>query len=159
MSHPLIERLQLRPHPEGGAYRETFRSAMPVLHPVTGEGRQALTGIYFLLQKGEFSAWHSVRSDEVWVLLDGGPLELHLIDPEGRHEKRMVTRDWVTGEPTAVVPAGWLQAARPAAGVEFALCACYVAPGFDFADFSLPDWEELAARYPGLEKVMAEFLR
>lgn len=151
--------LRLQPHPEGGAFRETLRSPMAVSHPQAG-ARAASTAIYFLLRAGEFSAFHRVRSDESWHLYEGGPLELHLIDPDGRHERRLLGTDLAAGqEPQAVVPAGWWQAARPAEGAELALCGCVVAPGFEFADFEMPTRGELLARFPGLEEWILLFTR
>jgi predicted cupin superfamily sugar epimerase len=130
----LIERLQLQPHPEGGHYRETFRSASPV-QTSDGRGpRSALTTIDFLLTRGQFSAWHRVASDEVWHLLEGGPLRLWLVPPSldriERIDLKPVSAD---GAPRHTVPAHWWQAAEPLG--EFALVGATVGPGFDFADF------------------------
>ena len=129
----LIRLLDLRPHPEGGWYRETYRSAVQVTalqRPV----RSALTTIYYLLAAGGFSAWHRVRSDEVWHWYEGEPLELMLATPDcsavQRHRVGMVSP---ATEPVVTVPAGWWQAARPLG--ELALCGCTVAPGFEFEDF------------------------
>lgn len=129
-----MEALELAPHPEGGFYRETFRSPARVAHPGGGE-RAALTSILFLLPAGAFSAWHRVRSDEVWYHHEGGPLALHLLDDAGH---RSITLGAAADghAPHAVVPAGTWQAARPLAP-RHVLCGCTVAPGFDFADFVL----------------------
>lgn len=156
----IIDRLGLVPHPEGGYYREIFRSHVAVQHPLTGGGvsRAAMTSIYFLLEAGDRSAWHRVQSDEAWCLLDGGPLELHLLEPGGGHHVKRLARTLDTGEELqAVVPAGWWQAASPAPGARFALCACIVAPGFDFADFELARREELVRDYPDLSDVIGRF--
>lgn len=133
----LIETLELRPHPEGGFYREVFRSVDRVT-PADGRGdRAALTTIYFLLVEGTHSRWHRVASDEVWHLYEGGPLELLELDASGgglgRHRLAPVGDD--TGSPVHTVPAGKWQAARPLA--EYTLVGCTVAPGFEFADFQL----------------------
>lgn len=129
----LIAALQLQPHPEGGHYREIFRSP----HTVDVAGRpthSALTSIDFLLTRGEVSAWHRVASDEVWHLLEGGPLRLWVLRPEAE-EVEAITLAPVSSSsmPRHVVPAGAWQAAEPLA--EFAYCAATVAPGFEFADF------------------------
>jgi predicted cupin superfamily sugar epimerase len=166
----LIEELQLQPHPEGGFYRETFRSPVKVTRvaeasEVGGEARAAGTAIYFLLPGGEFSAWHVVRSDEAWHHYDGAPLELHLIDPAGGYRLVRLGRDFAHGErPQFVVPAGWLQAARPmvttgAAAARHTLCGCTVCPGFDFADFAMPMRDELRRRYPALVAIIDELTR
>lgn len=142
----VVERLGLEPHPEGGFYREMFRSA---LAPATGE-RAASTAIYFLLPAGTFSAFHRVKSaDEVWHHYDGDPIELHTIDEQsGAHHVARLGRDLEGGErPQLVVPAGVWQAALPV-GSRFGLCGCTVAPAFDFADFEMPSREALLARLP-----------
>ena len=131
----LIELLQLSPHPEGGHYREIFRSGAGV-QPDDGRARpSALTSIDFLLQAGEFSAWHRVGSDEAWHLLEGGPLRLWCLPPS---LDRVLAIDLAAASATAaprhVVPAGWWQAAEPMG--EFAYVGATVGPGFEFADFA-----------------------
>jgi predicted cupin superfamily sugar epimerase len=132
----LIATLDLRPHPEGGFYRELFKSASQVA-PADGRGaRAALTTIYFLLPAGHVSRWHQVASDEVWHLYEGGPLELLEVDA-GLHTFRRHVLGSVGAAPAPVctIPAGHWQAARPQSG--YALVGCTVGPGFDFADFRL----------------------
>lgn len=137
----LIRRLQLQPHPEGGHYREWFRSPHGVTTTDGRPARSALTSIDFLLAAGQFSAWHRVRSDEVWHLLEGGPLRLWLLPPALDRIDSVdlaqvdVGHDGDGGRPRHVVPAGWWQAAEPLA--DYALSGATVAPGFDFDDFSL----------------------
>ena len=135
------ELLDLAPHPEGGWYRETWRAGPSWQPPGYPGPRAAATGIYFLLGPGEESAWHRVRSDEAWLWHSGGPLLL--LDggdgegPAARPRTVTLGPDLTRGEiPQHVVPGGHWQAARPAAGRE-ALVSCVVAPGFDFADFTL----------------------
>jgi predicted cupin superfamily sugar epimerase len=131
----LIERLGLAPHPEGGHFRELFR-ASAVVSPGDGRPpRSAITCIDFLLAEGEFSAWHRVASDEVWHLLEGGPLRLWLMPPSldaVSHVDLAPVSEAAT--PRHVVPAGWWQAAQTLAG--HALCGATVGPGFEFADFT-----------------------
>ena len=130
----LIHALQLLPHPEGGFYRETFRSAARV-SPDQRPDRSALTTIYFLLAAGGFSAWHRVRSDEVWHWYEGEPLELLLACADFSVIQRRQLGPVGGGiEPVVTVPANWWQAARPLGA--YALCGCTVAPGFEFEDFS-----------------------
>ncbi len=127
-----IDRLGLTPHPEGGWYHEVFRSPAQVQ---TGDGRSprsALTTIDFVLAAGQWSAWHRVRSDEAWHLLDGGPLVLWLMPPTLADVRRVTLGG--DAPPRAVVPAGWWQAAEPSTGA-FAYAGATVGPGFDFADF------------------------
>lgn len=133
----LVGLLALAPHSEGGWFREHFRSAGGAPQP-DGRGlRQALTSIDFLLAAGERSAWHRVASDEVWHLVEGGPLWLWLVPPTlDRIERRTLAPVDAGGHrPRAVVPAHWWQAAEPAPGAAFALAGATVGPGFDFADF------------------------
>ena len=150
----LITRLNLEPHPEGGYYREIFRSADLVM-PADGRGpRAALTTIYFLLPAGIVSRWHRVSSDEVWHLYEGGPLEVLVVDPAfGRvTSSRLEAR-----APVCTVSAAHWQAARPLG--EYALTGCTVGPGFDFADFSiLADDAASAARLLALAADLASLV-
>ena len=117
-------RLGLKPHPEGGMFRETFRSPLSV---ETARGpRSASTAIYYLLREGERSARHRVWADEIWHHYDGAALKLTVGHRELRLDK---------DNPQAVVPAGEWQAAEPDGG--WVLCGCTVAPGFEFADWEL----------------------
>lgn len=136
---PVAEALDLLPHPEGGWYRETWRTAQRCAPAGYGGERATATGIYFLLGPGEESVWHAVRSDEVWLWHRGGPLELRLGGDGERPAAQ--ARTIVLGPrveegqvPQALVPAGVWQAARPAGDAEV-LVSCVVSPGFDFADF------------------------
>ena len=155
----LVRCLGLEPHPEGGFYRETFRALLPLDGLPHGARRAASTAIYFLLPAGMFSAFHRVRSDEVWHHYDGDPVALHVIGEDGAHEVIRLGRDLGAGErPQAIVPAGAWQAAEPLGG-RFALCGCTVAPGFDFADFELAGRAGLAARFPAHAAVITRLTR
>ncbi|GDY12718.1 cupin [Planctomycetota bacterium] len=131
----LIAQLGLRPHPEGGHYAELFRS--PHALPAHGGTRAAVTAIWYLLTAGQCSRWHLVRSDEIWNWYEGGDLELLRCPGPGQPVQvhRLGPVDDAGRTPQAVVPAGTWQAARPVG--DHALVGCTVAPGFDFADFSL----------------------
>jgi len=144
----LIRNLQLAPHPEGGHYREIWRSP-DVVAPADGRGaRAALTSIYFLLPAGARSRWHRVRSDEIWHHYEGAPLELLLVSPdELRLERRRLGPLAADGEqaPVQGVRAGSWQAARSLG--DYTLVGCAVAPGFEFSDFELlSDRPEVADR-------------
>ena len=131
----LIEILELKPHPEGGHYREMFRDAGARAHS---------TAIYFLLRAGEMSRWHRVDAVEVWRFYRGQPLELAIAEP-GRSVGRHILGNAVErGEhPQIVVPAYAWQSARPMG--DFTLVGCTVAPGFEFAGFEMaPDGFEPA---------------
>jgi len=131
----LVHELGLQPHPEGGFYREVFRSALSVRPDDGRPARSALTTIDFVLARGQFSAWHQVRSDEAWHLLEGEGLRLWLMPP---HLTTVNTIDLRRSGPQPrlrhVVPAHWWQAAEPLG--EYALAGATVGPGFDFADFA-----------------------
>ena len=150
----LIESLGLAPHPEGGHFREVYRSASRVQPQDQRSDRDALTTIYFLLAQGEISRWHRVASDEVWHYYEGDPLELFTMDPDFGHVARHVVGPVGEGvQPVAVVPAGAWQAARTLGA--YTLVGCTVAPGFDFADFELLSEQSAAGeavreRYPDL---------
>ncbi len=134
--------LDLLPHPEGGWYRQTW-AAEPGGEPPGYPGRRAAaTAIYFLLPPGERSRWHTVRSDELWLWHAGGPLVLQLGGTGGRPAavpaEVTLGPDLAAGQrPQQLVPAGHWQAAAPA-GPQEVLVTCVVAPGFDFADFTVP---------------------
>jgi predicted cupin superfamily sugar epimerase len=131
----IVARLELKPHPEGGHFRETFRDARP-----DNDGRSVLTAIYFLLARGERSHWHRIDAVEVWHFYAGSPLRLQVADSDGQ---RTITlgSDLGAGEVSqAVVPAHAWQAAESCG--DWTLAGCTVAPGFDFAKFELApnDW-------------------
>ena len=144
----LMDLLDLKPHPEGGFYRETFRSEQ-VATLASGRNRSASTAIYFLIPAGAFSAFHVIHgADEVWHHYGGGPVEIHTITPGGEHRWEILGGSLEDGErPQIIVPAGTLQAAT-VRGSGFALCGCTVSPGFDFADFEMPNREVLLGRFP-----------
>lgn len=135
----VVQLLGLLPHPEGGAYRETFRA------PAAEDGgRGASTAIYYLLRSGETSAWHRVDADEVWHHYAGAPLELALSAPSDSEERTALRlgKDLGAGErPQAVVPAGVWQSARSLG--EWTLMGCTVAPAFQFSGFEMAPagWE------------------
>jgi len=133
----LIATLQLAPHPEGGYFREVFRSTSTVVTTDGRRERSAATTIYFLLAQGSHSRWHRVRSDEIWHLYEGGPLELLELDaPMTRLTRaRLGAIGDGAATPVRTVVAGNWQAARPLG--DYALVGCTVAPGFVYDDFRL----------------------
>jgi predicted cupin superfamily sugar epimerase len=154
--HHLIGRFGLLAHPEGGYYRETHRDAVRVVRLADADGgaasatHSASTCIYYLLCDGAYSAWHRIRSDEVWHFYAGAPLDVHVLDALGRlvtHRLgNALERDDAVFQ--AVVPAGCWFAAECTDRTAFALAGCTVAPGFEFSEFELADTEALLAAYP-----------
>jgi predicted cupin superfamily sugar epimerase len=155
----LVRALQLAPHPEGGHYREVFRSTTSVQTADGRPSRAAITTIDFVLARGECSAWHRVASDEAWHLLEGGPLRLWLLSA-ALDRVDAVTLAAVDGNgtvPRHVVPAGVWQAAEPLGA--FAYVGATVGPGFDFADFAfLRDDAAANARLAALRPDLARLL-
>jgi uncharacterized protein len=130
-ANDIIRLLDLKPHPEGGHFREMFRDTRQVEN-----GRAASTAIYFLLARGERSHWHRVDAVEVWHWYAGAPLELEIAPNEGHIERVTLGTDLAAGQcPQAVVPAHAWQAAQSFG--DWTLCGCTVAPGFDFSGFEL----------------------
>ncbi len=171
----LIDLLGLSPHPEGGFFRETFRSDSVVTLLPEGTKPNASTAIYYLLPSGAFSAFHRIRrSDEVWHHYGGAAIELHRIESGGEHQVEVLGVDLEHGErPQIVIPAGTLQAAVTR-GTGFALCGCLVlagrGPGGDrgaaegasgqvAVDFEMPTRDELLARFPQQEEIIRRFTR
>jgi uncharacterized protein len=136
----VIDELQLEPHPEGGWYREVYRSSDRVRR---GEqSRSATTAIYYLLEQHQLSRWHVVDADEIWHFYAGAPLELLAYDPASRTLTRHVlSAPNASDAPIGVIPAGVWQAARSLG--EYSLVGCTVSPGFEFSGFrftaELPD--------------------
>jgi uncharacterized protein len=138
----LIDKLQLQPHPEGGFYRETWRSDLCLPRSILSDdytgSRSAGTAILFLLPTGHFSRWHRVRSAELWFHQAGDPLELVIAATlDGASHPIHLGRDYAF---QAIVPPNHWQRATPIVGAAgYALVGCVVVPGFDFADFELSD--------------------
>ncbi len=147
-----INHLDLKPHPEGGHFKEVYRSAAAV----SGEAlkgydgpRNLGTSIYFLLQDEEFSALHRIKQDELWHFFAGSTLTVHVIDAAGRYSPISMGSDPEAGECLqALVPGGSLFGASVDGTQGYALVGCTCVPGFDFADFEMPGRDELIRRYP-----------
>jgi uncharacterized protein len=139
----IIAKLQLAPHPEGGWYREVYRSADRVQRGT--ESRNAATAIYYLLEERQLSRWHVVDADEIWHFYAGSPLELLAYDPTSRvFERHVLGAPSGDAMPLGVIQSGVWQAARSLG--EYSLVGCTVSPGFEFRGFkftsALPDHRE-----------------
>ena len=149
-----IDHLGLSPHPEGGYYRATYKSDLPV---ATRQGeRSASTAIYFLLHGRDFSAFHRIASDELWHFYAGSALVVYVIEPDGSYSELHLGED---GAFQGVVRAGCWFASRLKNAASFALVGCTVAPGFDFADFELAARSELVRAYPQHRRLIEELTR
>ena len=157
----LIQQLRMERHPERGYFVESYRAALTVDAVPHGGPRAASTAIYFLITAEEPSTYlHRLRSDEIFHLYEGGPLEVLLLRDGERSAVRRLGLDLARDErPQLVIPAGTWFAAELAAGAAHCLFGCTVAPGFEFADFELAAGPELAARFPDAADRIARMLR
>jgi len=159
-----IDRLRLSPHPEGGYFRQTYRAALEIeteaLPRAFAGSRAVSTAIYFLLDGDNFSAFHRLKSDEMWHFYAGGALVLEVIDARGERSSILLGGDPEAGEVfQAVVKAGCWFGSRVRDAGTFALVGCTVAPGFDFADFEMGKREELVREYPRHGEVVRRLTR
>ena len=152
----LIRELDLQPHPEGGYYKETYRSEK-TLCLEQKKVRNISTAIFYLLENQDYSSFHRIQSDELWFFHQGEPLEIASIQ-NGELVSIVLGNAVEKGEfPQAVVPANAWFGARIKSGSGFSLVSCTVSPGFDFADFDLADRKELIRQFPNLKEVIESF--
>lgn len=149
----LIQKLNLQEHPEGGFYKETYRSegliSLSQLPQEFSGDRNYCTGIYFLLTADNFSAFHRINQDEMWHYYEGSPLVVHMIDQQGNYSFQKIGLALEDQQvPQFVVPKGIWFASEVLEPNAYSLVGCTVSPGFDFADFELANREELIAEYP-----------
>ncbi|WP_317897180.1 cupin domain-containing protein [Aurantibacillus circumpalustris] len=160
----LIKKLELLPHPEGGYYKETYRSDEKVAQiglpdRFTGE-RTFATAIYFLIEKDNFSALHKIKSDETWHFYYGDALEVIEIDDQGNITTTHVGQNLKEGEVFQyTVKANTWFGSRVKEGGSFSLVGCTVAPGFDFEDFEMANRNELVKEFPQHKKLIEEMTR
>lgn len=159
-----IDQLDLEPHPEGGYYRETYRSADTIsssAFPDRFDGaRNAAALIYFLLPGDSFSALHRIQQDEAWHFYGGAPLTLHLLSPDGSYQTRTLGRAVADGHHLqTVVPARTWFGATVSDEDRFALVGCTTAPAFEFSDFELADPEALVETFPQHRTVIETLTR
>ena len=149
----LIKKLNLLPHPEGGYYRETYRSEQSV--SFNGKVRNAGTAIYFLLKDSEISHFHRVASDELWLFHQGQSIELYVLTKTGELEIHNLGNDLEKDElPQIVVKAGNWFAAKLKNEEGYSLVSCIVTPGFEFSDFELAKKDDLLSQIPEYDKVI-----
>lgn len=160
----IVKKLGLQPHPEGGYFKETYRSTGSIPAVVLGTSfaseRNYSTCIYFLLTSDTFSAFHKINQDEIWHFYDGSTIELHSIAESGELSSVLIGKDFSKGEvPQYIVPAGEYFAAKVLGENSYALVGCTVAPGFDFADFHLAKRDALAKQFPQHKSLIENFTR
>lgn len=154
-----VEKLKMQSHPEGGFFAETYRSTEKIDNnslPKRFSGdRNFSTGIYFLLESHHFSAFHRIQSDEMWHFYAGDALNVYYIDNVGNMQIIKLGNNPENGEVfQAVVPAGVWFGSKPAVENSYSLVGCTVAPGFDFADFEMPDRHTLLLEFPQHEDII-----
>lgn len=157
----VVDTLQLQAHPEGGWFKETYRStgkiAQKELPKEYGGSRNYSTGIYFLLTSDSFSAFHKIHQDEMWHFYDGAYISIHMIFPDGTYLCQKVGRNLGQGElPQFTVPGGVYFAASVNEENAYSLCGCTVAPGFDFQDFVMPSRKALTELFPQHKEIIEQ---
>lgn len=146
----IIEKLQLLPHPEGGYYKETYRSEDMCLDGT----RNVQTAIYFLLTSENVSRFHRIKSDEIWYFHAGSPLVVHTLTENG-HTQHLVGNDLFAGQtPQLLVPKDTIFGSSVLGKDSYSLVSCSVAPGFDFADFELFTKKDLMVEYGEFEEII-----
>ena len=160
----LIKEYKLSPHPEGGYYRESYRSETIIPENCLPEGfpgdRVFSTLVYFLLEQGNFSAFHRIKSDECWHFYAGDPLNVYVIDQSGDLITFTLGTNIKLGQYfNFTVPANCWFASRPLKESSYSFVGCSVSPGFDFEDFELAKADELTNEYPKHEEIIRELCR
>lgn len=159
-----IDHLRLNRHVEGGWYSELYRSSLTLpgkaLQPGFNGDRAASTHIYFLLEKENFSAFHRIKSDEIWHFYYGDPVIVYEIGQDGHLHQHLLGNDPLKGQSfCCVIKANNWFASKVADGGEYGLAGCTVAPGFDFADFELAEKAKLASLYPAHKELIYNMCR
>jgi uncharacterized protein len=158
-----IEKLQLGPHPEGGYFRQTYKSNLTIARaalPELSGPRAVSSAIYFLLEGKNFSAFHRLRSDEMWHFYAGSSLVVHVIDPAANYSSVLLGSNPKAQQVfQSVVKTGCWFASEVQDHKSWALVGCTVAPGFEFEDFELARREELAQQFPQHRKLIERLTR
>jgi predicted cupin superfamily sugar epimerase len=160
----IIDQLELKPHPEGGFFRETYRSEGRIsadqLRDEFKGAHNYSTCIYFLLTSGNFSAFHRIKQDEIWHFYSGSPIHLHSISKDGVYHKVRIGNRLEKGEvPQYVVPSGNWFAAEVSDSNAYALVGCTVSPGFSFDDFEMKPRKELIALFPNHRAIITRLTK
>ncbi len=160
----IVRKLEMTPHPEGGFYKETYRSTGVIPKVVLGEvfsgERYYSTAIYFLITSDNFSAFHKINQDEIWHYYKGSSLYVHVIDLKGKYSKYTVGANLDQDElPQLVVPAGCWFASSVKDINSYSLVGCTVSPGFDYDDFELANRAALISEFPECDDIIMQYTR
>lgn len=160
----IIKHLDLQPHPEGGYFKETYRSVGSISEASLPENfkgsRNYATAIYFLLTYGNFSAFHKIKQDEIWHFYEGSPIRLIMISEGAELSEIIIGRNFSKGEvPQFAVPKNHWFAGEVMEPESFSLVGCTVSPGFDFRDFTLAERKELEDSFPQHASIIQKFTR
>lgn len=160
----IVNILDMQPHPEGGFFKETYRSKGFIrekdLNDHINEKRNYCTGIYFLLTSDSFSAFHRINQDEMWHFYKGSPLKLHIISEKGNYSNVIVGNNLEKGEvPQFTVNARDWFASEVVDNGDYTLVGCTVSPGFDFRDFELANRETLISKFPQHSEIITKLTR
>jgi len=154
-----IKKLKLEAHPEGGYFKELFRDLVTYPpHRNFAEERNYSTAIYYLLEQRDKSAFHRIKSDEIWHHYDGGCINIHYFENHQLITKKLGKNIEENEQPQIVVPKNTWFAAEPAADCEFALMGCTVAPGFDFRDFEIAQLKDLEDQLPQHKSIIKRLI-
>lgn len=162
-ANKIVAKLEMLSHPEGGFYKEVYRSEGLILKEgldgFTGN-RNFCTSIYFLLTCDNFSAFHRIKQDEVWHFYKGSPLYVHVIDQDGNYVRHEIGMDLENNlEPQLTVPSGCWFASSVKNENDYSFVGCTVAPGFDFEDFEMAERNQLIAEFPQHKEVIESLTR
>jgi predicted cupin superfamily sugar epimerase len=156
----IISVLNLKPHTEGGYYRQTYLSKLIIPLAQQHEKRPSSSSVYYLLRSNEFSAFHRLKSDEMWHYYLGSPLTLHTLHPASEHKTQILGPDlFKSQQPQILIPANTWFAAKVIHPNTYTLCGCTVTPGFDYADFELANRNELLTMYPQYKELIIAHTR
>jgi uncharacterized protein len=150
--------LNLKPHPEGGFYKEVFRSKLEILRKTSPASKRACTSIYYLLEGSDFSAFHRLASDELWYYHKGESLLIYELNSHGMLVTHELS-DQETGHLSIAIEAGSWFAAAILSGNKFSLVSCAVSPGFEFSEFEMANKEELQRIFPTHYEMIGRFCR
>ena len=146
--HSIVNALDLKPHPEGGFYKEMHRAPALVQEQGKGQSKHAYTSIYYLLSGTDFSAWHRIQSDETWFFHSGCDAVIYHFDFNGTLVKTLLGHESMQFQ--ATIPANTWFAAQPSRPDSFFLASCVVAPGFVFSEFEMGKRADLLATFGNL---------